>query len=112
MRCGYEMARTLENTGYQWEVYDDDFMVARIVPHDFGNWLVARPLISYPSSIRSYETPELAADYLPELCNRPPIMWFSGARLEKRIGASRFGPKSTRVTCGQPQSPFQRGCGG
>jgi hypothetical protein len=35
-------------------------------------------------------------------------MWFSGARLGKRIGASRFGPKSTRVTCGQPHSTAER----
>ena len=61
------MARTLENTGYRWEVYDDDFLVAHIVPHDSGTGWSLVDLRGHAFSIRSYETPESAADYLPEL---------------------------------------------
>ena len=61
------MARTLENTGYGWEVYDDDFLVAQIVPHDSGTGWSLVDLRGHAFSIRSYETPESAADYLPEL---------------------------------------------
>jgi hypothetical protein len=56
------MARTLENTGYQWEVYDDDFLVAHIVPHDSGTGWSLVDLRGHAFSIRIYETPESAAD--------------------------------------------------
>ena len=61
------MARTLEFTGSGfWEVYDDDCLVAHIVPHNSGTGWKLVDLRGHAFSIRTDETPELAAQYLPE----------------------------------------------
>jgi hypothetical protein len=47
------------------EVYEDDYLVARIVPHDIGTGWKIVDLESKTLTTQPYETVELALKYLP-----------------------------------------------
>ena len=59
-------ARTMRGTpGTEcWEVYDDDILVARIVPHDTGSGWKLVDLEGNALNPRSFQTPTLAEIYL------------------------------------------------
>ena len=60
------MSRTMKDTGSEcWEVYDEDCLVARIVPHDTGAGWKLVDLNGNALNTRSFETPNLAEKYLP-----------------------------------------------
>lgn len=61
------MSRTMKDTGSEcWEVYDDDSLVARIVPHNTGaGWKIV-DLQGNALNTRSFETPDLALKFLPK----------------------------------------------
>jgi len=60
------MSRTIKDTGSEChEVYDDDCLVARIVPHDTGTGWKLVDLNGTALNTRSFERPSLAVEYLP-----------------------------------------------
>ena len=101
------MARTLENTGYRWEVYHDDFLVAHIVPHDSRNRLVARrpegPCIQHPKLRDAGIGCGLSARTGTTAYNV-----VQRGTAGKAYWCIEVRSKSTRVTCGQPHSTAER----
>jgi hypothetical protein len=60
------MPRTLKDAGSEcWAVYDDDRLVARIVPHDAGGGWKAVDLNGKALTTQPYGWPELCLQYLP-----------------------------------------------
>jgi hypothetical protein len=60
------MTRTLRDAGSEcWAVYDNDRLVARIVPHDSGTGWKAVDLNGKALTTQPRDTPELVLKYLP-----------------------------------------------